>query len=143
MNRIGNRLNIFIDETGEFGFKKGAAKFYGVSMVFHEQNSDITDALNQLNHRLDLLNFHAMIHMGDLVCGHGDYKDLDILSRRETYKSLYNFSSKVPTRYKTIIVEKRNLDNVSALQTAIEAKLKATIVDNLEYLQKFNQIVVY
>ena len=35
------RLNIFVDETGEFGFSKGSAKLYGVSLVFHEQKNEI------------------------------------------------------------------------------------------------------
>ena len=32
-----NRLNIFVDETGEFGFGKGAAKLYGISLVNWEE----------------------------------------------------------------------------------------------------------
>ena len=36
------RLNIFVDETGEFGFDKGASELYGVSFTFHEQDDDIT-----------------------------------------------------------------------------------------------------
>ncbi len=35
------RLNIFVDETGEFGFGKGASELYGISFTFHEQNDDI------------------------------------------------------------------------------------------------------
>lgn len=36
------RLNIFVDETGEFGFETGASELYGVSFTFHEQNDDIS-----------------------------------------------------------------------------------------------------
>lgn len=35
------RLNIFVDETGEFGFDKGTSELYGVSFTFHEQTDDI------------------------------------------------------------------------------------------------------
>lgn len=35
------RLNIFVDETGEFGFDNGASDLYGVSFTFHEQSVDI------------------------------------------------------------------------------------------------------
>jgi hypothetical protein len=31
------RLNIFVDETGEFGFDDGSSRLYGVSFTFHEQ----------------------------------------------------------------------------------------------------------
>ena len=36
------RLNIFVDETGEFGFEKGTSELYGVSFTFHEQDNDIS-----------------------------------------------------------------------------------------------------
>lgn len=29
-------LNIFVDETGKFGFDKGTSELYGVSFTFHE-----------------------------------------------------------------------------------------------------------
>ena len=35
------RLNIFVDETGEFGFGNGASELYGVSFTFQEQNDNI------------------------------------------------------------------------------------------------------
>lgn len=35
------RLNIFVDETGEFGFGKKSSRLYGVSFTFHEQDNDI------------------------------------------------------------------------------------------------------
>ena len=31
---IMKRLNIFVDETGEFGFGNGASELYGVSFLF-------------------------------------------------------------------------------------------------------------
>ena len=37
------RLNIFVDETGEFGFEEGKSELYGVSFTFHEQDDDITN----------------------------------------------------------------------------------------------------
>lgn len=35
------RLNIFVDETGEFGFDKGASELYGISFTFHEHQDSI------------------------------------------------------------------------------------------------------
>lgn len=47
------RLNIFVDETGEFGFGNGASELYGVSFTFHEHNNDIMIELSKLNERLE------------------------------------------------------------------------------------------
>ena len=40
-SNIMKRLNIFVDETGEFGFNDGASKLYGVSFTFHEKEEYI------------------------------------------------------------------------------------------------------
>jgi len=46
------RLNIFVDETGEFGFGKESSELYGVSFTFHEHDDDIMLEIHKLNDRL-------------------------------------------------------------------------------------------
>ena len=43
------RLNIFVDETDDFGYGKKSSRLYGVSFTFHEQEDDIEIELNKLN----------------------------------------------------------------------------------------------
>ena len=40
-------LSVFIDESGDTGFEFGASKYYVVSLVFHEQNNDINNAVKK------------------------------------------------------------------------------------------------
>ncbi len=61
------RLNIFVDETGEFGFEKGASDVYEISFTFHEQENDISLELENLNTRLERIGYIDMIHMSDLI----------------------------------------------------------------------------
>ena len=44
-----SRLNIFVDETGNFGFGKDTSEIYGLSFVFHEQQNNINNEINALN----------------------------------------------------------------------------------------------
>ena len=75
------RLNIFVDETGEFGFNSdGASRLYGISFVFHEQNNDISKEINNLNNRLDKLEYHNMIHTAALIINKGEYKSIDAIT---------------------------------------------------------------
>ena len=37
------RLNIFIDESGDFGFTKGSSELYGVSFTIHESDDSIVN----------------------------------------------------------------------------------------------------
>ena len=62
------RLNIFVDETGEFGFGNGASELYGVSFTFHEHNDDIMSELD--DHRINFLlkyieNYQSIITTTD------------------------------------------------------------------------------
>ena len=61
------RLNIFVDETGDFGFENGSSELYGVSFTFHDQSNDITLEINNLNDRLKRIGYTGMIHMANLI----------------------------------------------------------------------------
>lgn len=62
-----NRLNIFVDETGDFGFDHGSSRLYGVSFVFHEQKDDINKEIIVFENKLKSIGYQDMIHMSDLV----------------------------------------------------------------------------
>ena len=58
---IIKRLNIFIDESGDFGFVKGSSDLYAVSFTLHESSNSIESELKYLNRKLDELNYDGMI----------------------------------------------------------------------------------
>lgn len=60
---IIKRLNIFIDESGDFGFVKGSSDLYAVSFTLHESSNSIENELKYLNTKLDELNYNGMIHL--------------------------------------------------------------------------------
>ena len=105
------RLNIFVDETGEFGFGDGASELYRVSFIFHEQDDDIMSEINKLNDRLNRLGYTNMIHMADLIMQRGDYSKFTITKRKNIFKPIYHFSRKIKVKYKTVIIDKKYTDN--------------------------------
>ena len=86
---IIKRLNIFIDESGDFGFVKGSSDLYAVSFTLHESSNSIENELKYLNRKLDELNYDGMIHLAYLVAKRGDYSHFD-LERRKVYFGLYS-----------------------------------------------------
>ena len=107
------RLNIFVDETGEFGFGNGASEVYGVSFTFHEQDADIKLEINKLNNRLKGLGYTNMIHMADLIMRRGDYRKFNISMRKSIFNAIYQFSRRIPVKYQTIIIDKKYTDNIA------------------------------
>ncbi len=137
------KLNIFIDETGEFGFGKGASELYGVSFTFHEQKDDIMFELNRLNERLKKLGYTEMIHMASLIMGRAEYNSFNIKLRKSIFNSIYQFSRRIKVRYKTIIVDKRFTDNNTSLRQKLSIEINKMVNENETYFKKFDKIVLY
>ena len=114
---IMKRLNIFVDETGEFGFGNGASELYGVSFTFHEQNNDIMLELNKLNDRLYNIGYTDMLHIADLIMKRGDYSKFPIAKRKSIFNSIYQFCRRIPVKYKTIIIDKKYTATASCTVT--------------------------
>ena len=100
-------LNIYIDETGEFGFNDKSSKLYGISFTFYEQDNDISNEINNLNARLKKIGYHGMIHMADLIMRRGDYVNFDINVRKSIFNAIYQFTKKSPIKIHSIIVNKK------------------------------------
>lgn len=137
------RLNIFIDETGEFGFGKGASELYGVSFTFHEHCDDIMPEHMKLNERLKRIGYTNMIHMADLIMKREDYKNFDIDKRKSIFNAIYNFSRKIPVKYQTIIIDKKYTDNARVLRQQLSIEINKMIKENEAYFEKFDKIVMY
>ena len=137
------RLNIFIDETGEFGFGKGASELYGVSFTFHEHDDDIMSDLTKLNERLEKIGYTNMIHMADLIMRREDYKNFDIAKRKSIFNAIYNFSRKIPVKYQTIIIDKKYTDSARVLRQQLSSEINKMIKEHETYFEKFDQIIMY
>jgi hypothetical protein len=137
------RLNIFVDETGEFGFGKESSLLYGVSFTFHEQNDDIMFELNKLNARLDRIGYTDMIHMADLIMRREDYKNFDIATRKSIFNTIYQFSRRIPVKYKTIIIDKRYTNDARTLRQRLSAEINKMIKEHEMYFNRFDKIVMY
>lgn len=137
------RLNIFVDETGEFGFGKGSSELYGVSFTFHNQDDDILFELNKLNYRLAKIGYTGMIHMADLIAKRGDYSRFSIVTRKRIFKALFHFSRRINAKYYTIIVNKKYIENIVTLKSQLLNKINKMINEHEKYFNKFDKIIMY
>jgi len=137
------RLNIFVDETGEFGFGKGASELYGVSFTFHEHDKEIMPEIQKLNERLKRIGYTDMIHMANLIMHREEYKNHDIKMRKSIFNAIYQFSRKIPVSYRTIIVNKKYLNNSRVLKQRLSNEINEMIKEKEKYFSKFDKIVLY
>lgn len=143
MIKIKRRLNIFIDESGDFGFVNGSSELYAVSFTFHESSNSIENELIYLNRKLNELNYNGMIHLAYLVAKRGDYSHFDLEKRKSIFWAIFYFSHRVNVKLKTVIIDKRYLNKKSQLNIALAREINQFINKNRDYIESFDKIVIY
>lgn len=101
-------LRIFTDESGDFGGYSSHSPYYIITMIFHNQEADITNEISHLNKELSNLNLDNLcIHTGPIIRKEEIYKNMDITERRKIFNKMIAFIRNVNIRYKSFYVEKK------------------------------------
>ena len=79
------RLNIFIDESGDFGFTDGSSDLYAISFTLHESDNSIENELNYLNESLNKQNYDGMLHLAYLIAKRDDYANFTLEQRQKIF----------------------------------------------------------
>ena len=137
------RLNIFIDESGDFGFADGSSDLYAVSFTLHESSDSIQTELKYPNEKLTALNYDGMIHLAYLIAKRGDYSHFDFERRKSIFWAIFYFSSRVKAKIKTVIVDKKYINKKMQLNIALAREIGQFINNNRKYLESFDKIVIY
>ena len=143
MKEGGKRLNIFIDESGDFGFTNGSSRLYDISFTLHESNNSITADLNYLNTKLRLVNYKGMIHLADLVAKRGDYANFSLDKRKAIFWSIFYFSKRVNVKLNTIIIDKKYLNTSIQLKREITTRIADFFYCIKDYMEQFQKVVIY
>ena len=143
MIKIKRRLNIFIDESGDFGFVNGSSDLYAVSFTLHESPDSIETELKYLNEKLDMLNYDGMIHLAYLIAKRGDYSHFDFERRKSIFWAIFYFSSKVKVKIRTVVIDKKYINKKMQLNVALAREISNFINENKEYINSFDKVVIY
>lgn len=143
MIKIKRRLNIFIDESGDFGFVEGSSELYGVSFTIHESDDSIINDLEYLNNRLKMAEYDGMIHLADLVAKRGDYSHFNLEQRKNIFWSIFYFSKRVNVKIHSIIIDKRFKNNKSQLNRELAIEINKFFEIIKDYMNEFEKVVVY
>lgn len=140
--KIKRRLNIFVDESGDFGFSKGSSELYGVSFTIHESDNFIENDVAYLKDRLKKANYDGMIHLADLVARRGDYADFDFKRRKDIFWSIFYFSKRVKVKVHTIILNKK-FKSEKGFNRELAGKINDFLDSIGNYIDGFEKVVIY
>ena len=99
-------LSIFVDESGDFGKYNHNSPYYIITMVFHNQNDDISNDIKKFNNELVLLGFNEQhcIHNGPIIRREVPYEHMDIKERRRIFNKMVAFTRQLDITFKCFII---------------------------------------
>ena len=136
-------IEIFIDESGDFGPYDPKCPYYIVTMVFHESDALLFSQISELEYRLSLLGLEEhCVHTNPAIRGEGEYFGTDIVTRRKALSCFSAFVRKSPLRFKTFFVQKRLGCVESDVLTRLRDTMEEFIAMNYERLSFYDDIMV-
>lgn len=137
-------LSIFIDESGDFGEVFDRPAYYLVTLIFHEQQFDITDNIQKLDSNIRNSGFNIeYIHTGPVIRKESIFKEYSLDERRKLLYIIFNFYFKCPITHDTAIVNRSIAPNKIALSGKLAKELQNLILKKSDYFNSFDKIIVY
>lgn len=137
-------LSIFIDESGDFGKFSHHSPYYIISLIFHEQNQNISSQMQEFESKLTQLGFaNHSIHTSPIIRKELSYIDIDLILRRKLLSLTMGFIRKIDIKWSTISINKKQFDNFDEEISKLAKELSNFIKSNISYLLSFDNIKIY
>ena len=137
-------LSVFIDESGDFGDYKPHSPYYIITMVFHNQDTMIADAVANLDRELDYIGIKRhCIHTGPIIRKEEDYALLTITERRRIFNKMIAFIRQVDIKYKCFSIEKRHINDAVEASGKLSKQIAAFILEHYKEFLTFDNVKIY
>lgn len=137
-------LSIFVDESGDFGTFCAHSPYYLVTLLFHEQNIDISHNIKLLDEHLRNLGYSLHnIHIGPLIRRESVYRNDLRKDRKKLFSALFNFTRKIDFRYTYTVIKKNECNGILSLIDKQSKVLLKQLCFHQQYLASFDKIIVY
>lgn len=136
-------IEIYIDESGDFGPYDPNCQFYIVTMVFHESDAPLFAQISELEYRLSLIGLEEhCIHTNPAIRGEGEYHGMDCVIRRKMLSCFSAFVRKSPLRFKTFFVQKHRDSTEARVLGDLRDAMEDFIAKHYDRLSSYKDIMV-
>ncbi|MBR5799506.1 MAG: DUF3800 domain-containing protein [Lachnospiraceae bacterium] len=138
-------LSVFVDESGDFGEYSYHSPYYIITMVFHEQSNDITQAIQKFNHELELLgleNEHC-VHNGPIIRREPPYEYMDIRQRRKIFNKMVAFTKQLDISFKCFYIEKKHIKDSTEISQKLSKQISTFFQENYNDFFIYDKIKIY
>jgi len=138
-----NAIEIYIDESGDFGPFDERCPYYIVTMVFHETTEPLFALIQDLEYRLSLLGLEDhCIHSSPAIRGENEYYGTDIVLRRKMMANFAGFIRRSGLKYKCFFIKKDPENTDADLVVALRDVFEPFLTENFVRLSGYSMIQV-
>ena len=141
-----NILSVFVDESGNFGDPDDPARYCIVTLVFHDQSSDISQYVKELdrsNYDLGLDPESFRFHMGPLIRQEDEYAAMSRPMRGKILDRIMTFVRKVDFKYHCIGVDTKFINSAQQIYDRLKAQLMDFIEEQRQLFDSIDKVKVY
>ena len=137
-------LSIFVDESGDFGEYDFHAPYYIISMVFHDQDVDLTEELKRLDASLFNMEMrNHCIHAGPIIRQENEYKYMDPEKRIKLLKNLMAFVRRARINCESFYIEKKHISDSVEAAGKLGKEISGFIKAHYSFFTDFDIIKIY
>ena len=126
LSKLGKILSIFIDESGDFGFINDAAKYYIITLVFHEQKSNISSNIKKIQDQ-------PVFHAGPIIRREFPFQNELIETRKKLFQKIFLFTLGLPIQCKTFLYNKKDFNqDIYKMEARISRDLYLYFVEHID-----------
>lgn len=130
-------LHVFLDESGDLGFKNDSSARFILSFVFHDTCDDIGENLR----RIEQLDY---VHVGPLIRNEEFYKDKTLEERIKIFRKFFAFFVGLPIKCKSFIYDKGRFANSrESLEKRIRDDLSGFFSVFNPYFSSSDSVAIY
>lgn len=134
-------LSVFIDESGDFGPYEAHTPYYLVSMILHNQSTDVSENIKLFDsHLLNLGYQNHAIHTGPLIRRESVYSNDLVEDRKRLFNALFNFARKLDFQYSCIKVKKSECLDVITMTSKV-SKALADVLRSNELIKSLSTMI--
>ncbi len=134
-------LSIFVDESGDRG---GSARYYLLTLVFHDQADDIMHEVMKYENRLAVEGLPDIpFHSEPLMNGHKGYENLDLSKRKRLFVHFSALVRCLPISYTTFVYRRKEFEDAAKLVAKMKHDISGLFFNHLEFFQTFSEVKVY
>ena len=137
-------LGIFIDESGDFGDYDFHSPYYIISMVFHDQTTDLSSPILKLDQDLSAIGFpNHCVHTGPIILRENEYSFLRVNTRRRIFNSMMTFVKHCDVKCMTFSIEKKHISDSIEMVSKLSKLISRFITDHYQELLSYDLVKIY